>query len=100
MAPRQWGISRMKIIDCPLNGPRNAQEFICAGEVTVEPNQDAAIEVWADHVFLEKNTRGVVHEWWCHVASSYWFIVTRDTATDDILGTNSPDEFFGMSGSE
>jgi len=84
----------MKIIDCPLNGPRNIQEFVCAGEVIHEPSQDAGIGAWADHVFLQNNTRGIVHEWWCHVASSYWFIVTRHTESEEILATSSPDDFF------
>ena len=93
MAPHPWDISPMKIIDCPLNGPRNAQEFICGGEVRQEPSQDAAIDDWADFVFLENNLQGVVHEWWCHVATSYWFIVTRNTATEEIIATCRPDEF-------
>ena len=93
MAPHLWDISPMKIIDCPLNGPRNAQEFICGDEVTQEPSQDAAIDDWADFVFLESNLQGVVHEWWCHVASSYWFIVTRNTATEEIVATYRADEF-------
>lgn len=84
----------MKIIDCPLNGPRNAQEFVCAGELKREPPQDAAIGAWADYVFFENNPKGVVHEWWCHVASSYWFIVTRDTGTEEIVATHAPAEFF------
>ena len=84
----------MKIINCPLNGPRNAQEFICAGEVKQEPPQDAVIDVWADYVFLQDNAKGVVHEWWCHIASSYWFIVTRDTATEEFLESSSPSDFF------
>jgi len=90
----------MKIINCPLNGPRNALEFICAGEVKHEPPQDAEIEVWADFVFLQNNKKGVVHEWWCHIASSYWFIVTRDTASEEILVTSSPDEFFAGQASD
>jgi sarcosine oxidase, subunit delta len=84
----------VKIINCPLNGPRNVQEFVCAGEVIQEPLQDAPIEAWADFVFLENNTLGVVHEWWCHVASNYWFIVTRDTASEEILATHTRDDFF------
>ncbi len=84
----------MKIIDCPLNGPRNAQEFICAGEVRTEPPQDAPVEAWSDYVFLENNSKGVVHEWWCHAASSYWFIVTRDTSTEEFLATFTPADFF------
>jgi sarcosine oxidase subunit delta len=84
----------MKLINCPLNGPRNAQEFVCAGEVKNEPVQDAAIGTWADYVFLENNLQGVVHEWWCHIASNYWFIVTRDTKTEEIIATNAPAVFF------
>ena len=85
----------MKIVNCPLNGPRNAQEFVCAGEVKPEPPQDAAIDAWADYVFFENNSKGVVHEWWCHVPSSYWFIVTRDTATEEFIATYAPGDFFG-----
>jgi sarcosine oxidase subunit delta len=88
----------MKLIECPLNGPRNAQEFICAGELKQEPAQDAGSATWANYVFLENNRKGVVHEWWCHVASSYWFIVTRDTATEEIIATQSPSDFFGTTG--
>ena len=84
----------MKLINCPLNGRRNAQEFVCAGEVKPEPSQTAAIEAWADFVFLENNLQGVVHEWWCHVPSSYWFIVTRDTATEEFIATYRPNDFF------
>jgi sarcosine oxidase subunit delta len=88
----------VKIIDCPLNGPRNAQEFICAGEVVQEPPQDAPIDAWADYVFLENNTKGTVHEWWCHIPSSYWFIVTRDTTTEEIIATQSPADFLKTTG--
>jgi len=87
-------IEPVKIIVCPLNGPRNAEEFVCAGEVRREPPQDAGIGTWADYVFLENNPRGVVHEWWCHVASSYWFVVTRDTQTEQIITTCSAADFF------
>lgn len=88
----------MKLIECPLNGPRNAQEFICAGELVQEPAQDADIATWANYVFLENNRKGVVHEWWCHIASSYWFIVTRDTATEEIIATHAPSFFFQTTG--
>lgn len=82
----------MKIINCPLNGPRNAQEFVCGGEVKLPPDQhdsghDADIQQWVDYIFMEKNPRGVVREWWCHVASGYWFIAERNTITDAIVRT-------------
>jgi len=78
----------MKIMHCPLNGPRNISEFVYGGEVTEMPDPATASDAeWADHVFLENNRRGIVQEWWLHVATAYWFIAERDTATDDIIRT-------------
>ncbi len=77
----------MKLINCPLNGPRNAQEFICAGAVKIRPGETADRIDWADYIFLENNRAGVVLEWWCHTPSAYWFIAERDTTTDNILRT-------------
>ena len=78
----------MKIMPCPLNGPRNVSEFAYGGEVTEVPDPATASDAeWADHVFLENNRRGIVREWWFHVATAYWFIAERDTATDDIIRT-------------
>ena len=76
----------MKIINCPLNGPRNASEFIWGGEVKDMPDPDSAdAAAWADYVFLQENQAGVVREWWCHVPTAFWFIAERDTRTDEIL---------------
>ena len=30
---------------------------------------------------------GIKREWWCHIASGYWFIAERDTARDVIIET-------------
>ena len=85
----------MKLIDCPLNGPRNAQEFINGGEVSEMPDPArCSTEEWADYVFLEENRKGVVREWWCHLPTSYWFIGERDTATDEIVKTYPASEIF------
>ena len=60
----------MKILHCPLNGPRNIQEFVYGGEVEPMPDQDAGSDTeWTDYVFLEDNRAGLVREWWLHVAS-------------------------------
>jgi len=37
---------------------------------------------------------GVVREWWCHVATSYWFIAERDTVTDEIVRTYPASKMF------
>ena len=85
----------MKIIRCPLNGPRNVSEFVCGGEVVEEPDPSTADEdAWADYLFLHDNPAGVVREWWFHVPTSYWFIAERDTRTDEILRTYASSELF------
>ncbi|HSR71995.1 MAG TPA: sarcosine oxidase subunit delta [Kiloniellales bacterium] len=85
----------MKIMPCPLNGPRNMSEFAYLGEVVAMPDPNASDDVaWADHIWLSDNAAGVVHEWWCHVPTSYCFIAERDTVTDEILRTYPADEVF------
>ena len=85
----------MKIMRCPLNGPRNISEFVCGGEVVREPDPKTVDDqVWADYLFLHDNAAGVVREWWCHVPTAYWFIAERDTRTDEILRTCPASELF------
>ena len=85
----------MKIMPCPLNGPRNIQEFICAGPVEPHPDPNrCSDEEWTEFVWMEENLDGVVREWWCHVATSYWFIAERNTVSDEILATYPADRVF------
>ena len=85
----------MKIMPCPLNGPRNIQEFVCAGPVEPHPDPNRCTDdVWAEYVWLEENVAGLVREWWCHVATSYWFIAERNTVTDEIIATYPASEIF------
>ncbi|AYG70868.1 MULTISPECIES: sarcosine oxidase subunit delta [unclassified Rhizobium] len=78
----------MKIMICPLNGPRNITEFQCHGEVhhEVDPTSVSDKE-WSDYLWMSNNTAGVVREWWCHTPSNYWFLAERNTVTDEILAT-------------
>jgi sarcosine oxidase subunit delta len=82
----------MKILNCPLNGPRNISEFVCLGEVKPAPSPDGGPYDWAAYVFLEDNPAGLVREWWMHLPSNFVFIVERDTRTDTIIRTYAPDK--------
>jgi sarcosine oxidase subunit delta len=42
---------------------------------------------WSDYVFNRSGSPGVKYEWWCHLASGYWFVALRDTARDVVLET-------------
>jgi sarcosine oxidase subunit delta len=75
-------------MQCPLNGPRNISEFSYGGEFHRMPDHTTtSSRDWAEHVFFADNTAGVVTEWWCHNATSYWFLAERNTITDEILRT-------------
>src|SRR3546814_9526392 len=84
----RWGIERrpVKILNCPLNGPRSIQEFAYGGEVVPSPDPTSCSDAeWADWLFLQDNRAGVIRDLWMHVASGYWFIAGRATDTDEIL---------------
>ena len=87
----------MKIMNCPLNGPRNISEFIYGGELheMPDPNRCDARE-WAEQVFFHENAAGIVREWWCHSATSYWFLAERNTVTDEIIRTLPASEVFNQ----
>ena len=78
----------MKLMTCPINGPRAITEFVSGGEFRSMPDPQAVSdEVWADYVFNRNSVPCVKQEWWCHTPSGVWFIAERDTATDNILRT-------------
>lgn len=85
----------MKVLHCPLNGPRNILEFVCAGELRQMPDPGTCGDAqWADHVWFSNNPAGIVREWWCHLPTAYWFIAERNTVTDEFLRTYPASELF------
>jgi sarcosine oxidase, subunit delta len=82
----------MKILACPLNGPRPVSEFVYGGEFRVSPDPDTCTDAeWSSYVFNRSGSPGTKYEWWCHIASGFWFIVLRDTARDVVLAPYSAD---------
>jgi sarcosine oxidase, subunit delta len=78
----------MKLMRCPINGPRAISEFAYGGEVREMPDPaTVSDEAWADYVFNRSGVPGVKMEWWCHTPSGVWFIAERDTTTDVVLRT-------------
>ncbi|MGB1237697.1 MAG: sarcosine oxidase subunit delta [Pseudomonadales bacterium] len=85
----------MKMINCPLNGLRNSNEFVYGGEVKEMPDPNRCTDrEWAEFTFFHDNSVGVVTEWWLHAPSSYWFIGERHTGSDEMLRTYDPSERF------
>ena len=84
----------MRIMNCPLNGPRNITEFASFGEVKDMPDAAGASDRdWATFLFLENNTAGVVDEWWLHAPTNFWFVARRNTVTDEILQTMTLEQY-------
>jgi sarcosine oxidase subunit delta len=78
----------MKILNCPINGPRALQEFVYGGEFREMPDPATATDLeWTDYVYNRHGAPTVKREWWHHLASGTWFIAERDTATDDVKKT-------------
>jgi len=82
----------MKIMICPLNGPRPVSEFAYGGEVRSSPDPDACTDAeWSRYVFNRSGSPGVKYEWWCHIASGFWFVVLRDTLRDVVVASYPAD---------
>ena len=78
----------MKILNCPVNGPRPIQEFTFGGEIRAMPDPAGATDAqWADYIFNRAGEPHIKREWWFHIASNTWFIAERDNVTDQILRT-------------
>jgi sarcosine oxidase subunit delta len=87
----------MKLLTCPLNGPRNISEFTYGGEYHPMPDPNTAdSRAWAEHVFFHDNAAGIVTEWWCHTASSFWFLAERNTISDEVVRTFEASEIFNQ----
>ena len=77
------------IINHPLLGPRDANEFIYLGDAKLLDRPDwqteNASEQFHDYLYLRDNPAGEHQELWYHEQGDHsWLIVTRDTLTHEI----------------
>ncbi len=42
---------------------------------------------WSDYVFNRSGSPAAKFEWWCHIASGFWFVALRDTLNDKVIAT-------------
>ena len=80
------------LIPCPNCGPRDVNEFTCAGEVTVRPTSSPSLRELATYIYFRRNVAGVQREWWFHrLGCEVWFQAERDTRTNEVLLTEIVD---------
>lgn len=74
------------IINHPLLGPRDAQEFTYLGDVALmnrpDWQADNAVEQFHDYLYLRENPAREHQELWFHEQGDRsWLVVTRNTLT-------------------
>jgi len=74
----------MKQFDCPRIGRRPASEFLCAGAAISGLLQSDFARA-RHNVYFGDATARVKREWWFHRPSHLWFLIDRDTATDEVI---------------
>lgn len=81
------------IINHPLLGPRDAQEFTYLGDAALIDRPDglsfadatAAQDAFHDYLYLRDNPAGEHRELWFHEQGDRsWLVVTRNTVTHEI----------------
>lgn len=78
------------IIEHPLLGPRDAQEFTVFGDAKLIHRPDGMLENVAkqfyEYLYLRDNVAGQHRELWFHEQGDRsWLVVTRDTLTHEIF---------------
>lgn len=79
------------LLPCPNCGPRDVEEFHCAGEVTRRPSGRPSLRELMTYIYFRDNVCGVHREWWYHrYGCGLWFVATRDTRDNTVLATELP----------
>ncbi|WP_424943886.1 sarcosine oxidase subunit delta [Aliiroseovarius crassostreae] len=78
------------IINHPLLGPRDAQEFTYLGDASLINRpywlSENALREFHDYLYLRDNPAGEHRELWFHEQGDRsWLVVTRNTVTHEIL---------------
>ena len=76
------------LLPCPNCGPRDVNEFVYAGEVSVRPRQPPSLRDLTSYVYFRRNVAGIQREWWFHrFGCELWFQSERDTRTNEVVTT-------------
>ena len=76
------------IIQHPLLGPRDSQEFVYLGDASLIDRPDglaAGVEAFHEYAYNRTNPAGEHRELWYHEQGDRsWLVVTRNTVTHEI----------------
>ncbi|MFD0860538.1 sarcosine oxidase subunit delta [Roseovarius aquimarinus] len=80
----------MQVFICPFCGPRDETEFrfaVEAGHSRPEPATEVSDTDWAGYLYKNRSPKGAALEIWLHVTCGEYFVMTRDTVTRHIDGS-------------
>ncbi|NPD14614.1 sarcosine oxidase subunit delta [Xinfangfangia sp. D13-10-4-6] len=77
------------IINHPLLGPRDSQEFVYLGDASLIDRPDwqaeGAVDAFYEYLYQRENPAGLHQELWFHEQGDRsWLVVTRNTLTHEI----------------
>jgi heterotetrameric sarcosine oxidase delta subunit len=81
------------LITCPNCGPREALEFVFAGETSPRAGPGSTDRELAAYLFFRRNINGWQTERWVHQSGCRtWFLAERHTRTNEVRRTYRPHE--------
>ena len=81
----------MQIFPCPFCGPRDETEFHYVGEPKArpEPARPVSDDAWAELPLFQRQPQRRGREIWLHLDLHGILRMTRDTATNAVLGSEA-----------
>lgn len=80
----------MQRFPCPFCGLRDEREFHFvaeAGKVRPDTSREVGAADWASYLHGQRNEKGPVREVWMHLTCAEMFVMTRDSVTMEVRGT-------------
>ncbi|MDJ0822856.1 MAG: sarcosine oxidase subunit delta [Paracoccaceae bacterium] len=80
----------MQRFPCPFCGLRDETEFhfaVEAGQARPEPAGAVSDQDWSTYLYENASPKGPAREVWLHLTCGEYFILTRDTVTREVIGT-------------
>ena len=82
----------MQLFPCPFCGLREETEFHFAaeaGKARPEPAGQVSDDGWAKYLYFQDSPTGRSREIWVHLACGEFFVMTRDTVTHEVTGSEA-----------
>lgn len=81
------------VLTCPYCGDREVTDFAFGGELTKRPTERPTLAELGAYNYLRRNVAGRQVEWWYHRSGCRaWFLAERDTRSNEVSWTASPQE--------